>query len=98
MKAKIFLSALLVISNVACADSTHVYECIINGAHVFSDHMCAVNAIERNVVVTSRMDPVKVSVTKSVARDSKRMHSSRSSSTKDTRRQRCAKIQKSRDA
>ena len=98
MKSIMFLLLLCALLIAAHADTaTHIYECIINGEHVFSDHMCADNAIERNVVVANRMDPVKVRATPAT-HDTKRARSSRAHNVQDTRHQRCAKIQQSRGA
>jgi len=99
MKVNIFLLALFMVAQVARADSgTRIYECIVNGEHVFSDHVCADNAIERNVTVTNRMDAVKVQASPSTAHSPKRRHLSQSPDSQEARRQRCAKIQKSKDA
>ena len=61
MKAGVILLSLVMFSTTAHADTTHVYECTINGERVFSDHVCGDGAVERNVTVTSRMDSVKLS-------------------------------------
>ena len=99
MKSGIFLLVLLLIATTAHADpATHVYECIVNGEHVFSDHVCGDDATERNVTVTSRMDAVKVQASPSTAHSPKRRHLSQSPDSQDARRQRCARIQKSKDA
>jgi len=98
MKAGVILLSLVMFSTTAHADTTHVYECTINGERVFSDHVCGDGAVERNVTVTSRMDSVKLSASPKPDRHSKRVRTSRRSNDGDERRLRCAKIQKSRDA
>jgi hypothetical protein len=99
MKSGIFLLVLLLIATTAHADSAvHIYECMVNGQHVFSDHVCGDNATERTVAAPNRMDAVKVHVTTPASHHSKRAYSSRTPTAQGTRRQRCTKIQKSRDA
>jgi hypothetical protein len=98
MKSAIFLFALCALATNVHADTvTHIYECIVNGEHVFSDHACSDNAIERSVTVTSRMDSVRLTARSKPEHNSNRVHTSRRSSDVDERRVRCAKIRKARD-
>ena len=76
--------------------ATHVYQCVINGQRVFSDHVCGDDAVERDVTVTSRMDTIKTPASKVTTSRSRRKQSSSSES--DTRRQRCLRISKAKDA
>jgi hypothetical protein len=104
MKAKIFLpmlcACICALSNFVYADTaTHVYECIVDGQHVFSDHVCGDNAIDRDVVVANRMDKVEIHLAGTkTQRQPKRVRSSHGADALATRQQRCAKIRKSREA
>ncbi|HVY22864.1 MAG TPA: hypothetical protein VG962_05880 [Steroidobacteraceae bacterium] len=98
-KGSLFLSAAIwVIGTCAHADtSTHVYECTINGQHVFSDHACGDNAVQRDVVVANHMDAVDAQTLKKFSKPVKPAHH-RGHSSWDTRRQQCARVRKARDA
>jgi hypothetical protein len=102
MKSTILLLVLCVLSTTVQADTAVViYECHINGERVFSDHICAADAVQRDLSVTNRMDHVTVStatVSKAKKSRSVKNHPASSSDEQDRRRQQCARIQKSRDA
>lgn len=78
--------------------TTKVYECIINGQHVFSDRACDDNATQRDVVVANHMDAVDERTLKKYSKPVKTTRHQASSSTTDNRRQQCAQIRKSKAA
>jgi hypothetical protein len=98
-KGSLFLSTVMwVMGTCAHADtSTHVYECTINGQHVFSDRACGDNAVQRDVVVANHMDAVDAQTLKKFSKPVKPAHH-RGHSSRDTRRQQCARVRKARDA
>ncbi len=108
MKVKVYAFVLCVSmyvgSHLTYADTAiHIYECIVNGQHVFSDHVCGDNAVDRDVVVVNRMDKVDSRLVNTHSVDAKppqpkHIHSQRGADAVNTRQQRCAKIRKSKEA
>jgi len=79
--------------------AVQIFECTVKGQRVFSDHSCGDDAVQRDVLVANTMDATKVTPEKSIT--SKKSRTNRrvaSTDERDKRRQRCARIQKSRDA
>lgn len=99
LKMILLMSWFCVTSDHVFADAAvQVYECVINGQHVFSDHACGDNAKQRDVVVANRMDTVDSHTLKQSSKPSKAAHRQTRTSAADERRQKCARIRKSKDA
>ena len=105
MRAGLFCILLMfafVASNSINADpAVQIFECVVNGQRVFSDHSCGDDAVQRDIAVANRMDAAKISNDK-VAREKSsrpsRRHADAGGGEHDKRRQQCARIQKSREA
>lgn len=87
------------IAGIARADGDHatVFECIINGRHVFSDHACGDHAQQRDITVINRMDSVDAKTLKKYSKPVKAVHHHRVHSSQDARRRQCARIRKAKD-